>query len=247
MNDSTNSPSKHLNISTFVTNQNGSKSINQVTPNWNCLKQPSLQITKADTAVFGTERSWWNRNNGNNEGSWSHGWNIKQQIFAIDRKYMKPLVVMGREFFFCDMGFSPLHKHIARVNSVSDQHIDYSKPGRTEKYWLKHLIIDCNCLWLSLVTYSVYLTACHRHAATAKPVARCLLQHCRHVVLLATHQFWHNQGQQHIGSGSRLENATNQKNNGVGGSISSLEERRKSEWMTCLFGTAGWYLCSGQG
>lgn len=29
----------------------------QVTPNWNCLKQPSLQITNADTALSGTWRS----------------------------------------------------------------------------------------------------------------------------------------------------------------------------------------------
>ena len=31
--------------------------LSQVTPNWNCLKQPSLQITNADTALSGTVRS----------------------------------------------------------------------------------------------------------------------------------------------------------------------------------------------
>ena len=91
------------------------------------------------------------RNNGGpTKGSWSHGWNIKQQIFAIDGKH---LVVMG-VLFLWNMGCSRFHKHTARVKSVSKQHIDYSKPGRTGWYWLKHLIIDCNSLWLSLVTYS---------------------------------------------------------------------------------------------
>lgn len=38
--------------------RNGSVAAAQSTPNWNCLKHPSLQITKEETADSGTGRSW---------------------------------------------------------------------------------------------------------------------------------------------------------------------------------------------